>query len=169
MNGGRKKWVQEKHPFTKVVPTYPKADYTAKDPDPQLRPYREQVFQHIDANMPLVDVRSPKEYSGEMLHMPNCPQEGATRGGHIPGAVNIPWSQAVSEVNSTFKPVGALCLLYEGKGLQPDQEVIAYCRIGERSSHTWFVLTHLLGYQIVKNYDGSWIEWGNLVNAPIEK
>ena len=169
MNGGRTKWVQEKRPLTKDVPTFPRTDYKAKDPNPRLRAFRDQVFQHIDGNMPLVDVRSPKEYSGELLHMPNYPQEGATRGGHIPGAVNIPWSQAVNEADSTFKTVEELHALYEGKGITPDSEIIAYCRIGERSSHTWFVLTYLLGYPKVRNYDGSWTEWGNLVNAPIEK
>jgi thiosulfate/3-mercaptopyruvate sulfurtransferase len=126
-------------------------------------------MQHVGGKKPLVDVRSSKEFSGELLHMPNYPQEGATRGGHIPGAVNIPWSQATNETDSTFKPVKELQALYEGKGITPDKEVIAYCRIGERSSHTWFVLTYLLGYPNVKNYDGSWTEWGNLVNAPIEK
>jgi len=169
MNGGRTKWVQEKRPLTKEVPTFPRTDYKAKDPNPRLRAHREQVFQHIDGKKPLVDVRSPKEYSGELLHMPNYPQEGATRGGHIPGAVNIPWSQAVNEADSTFKTADELRALYAGKGITPDGEVIAYCRIGERSSHTWFVLTYLLGYPEVKNYDGSWTEWGNLVNAPIEK
>ena len=169
MNGGRTKWVQEKRPLTKEVPTFPRTDYKAKDPNPRLRAHREQVFQHIDGKKPLVDVRSPKEYSGELLHMPNYPQEGATRGGHIPGAVNIPWSQAVNEADSTFKTADELRALYAGKGITPDGEVIAYCRIGERSSHTWFVLTYLLGYPKVRNYDGSWTEWGNLVNAPIEK
>jgi thiosulfate/3-mercaptopyruvate sulfurtransferase len=169
MNGGRTKWVQEKRPLTKDIPAFPLTDYKAKDPNPQLRAFREQVFQHIDAKKPLVDVRSPKEYSGELLHMPNYPQEGATRGGHIPGAMNIPWSQAVNEADSTFKTVDELRALYEGKDIKPGNEVIAYCRIGERSSHTWFVLTYLLGYPNVRNYDGSWTEWGNLVNAPIEK
>ncbi len=169
MNGGRTKWVQERRPLTKDVPAFPRTDYKAKDPNPRLRAFREQVFQHIDAKKPLVDVRSPKEYSGELLHMPNYPQEGATRGGHIPGAVSIPWSQAVNEADSTFKSVEELRALYEGKGITPDEEIIAYCRIGERSSHTWFVLTYLLGYPKVRNYDGSWTEWGNLVNAPIEK
>jgi thiosulfate/3-mercaptopyruvate sulfurtransferase len=169
MNGGRTKWVQEKRPLSKDVPSFPKTDYKAKDPDARLRAFREQVFQHIAAKKPLVDVRSPKEYSGELLHMPNYPQEGATRGGHIPGAMSIPWSQAVNEADSTFKTVEELRTLYEGKGITPDQEIIAYCRIGERSSHTWFVLTYLLGYPKVQNYDGSWTEWGNLVNAPIEK
>ena len=169
MNGGRTKWVQEKRPLTKDIPAFPRTDYKARDPDPRLRAFREQVFQHVDQKKPLVDVRSPKEYSGELLHMPNYPQEGATRGGHIPGAVSIPWSQAVNEADSTFKPVDELRALYEGKGITPDEEIIAYCRIGERSSHTWFVLTYLLGYPKVRNYDGSWTEWGNLVNAPIEK
>jgi thiosulfate/3-mercaptopyruvate sulfurtransferase len=169
MNGGRTKWVQEKRPLTKDVPAFPRTDYKAKNPAPRLRAFREQVFQHIEAHHPLVDVRSPKEYSGELLHMPNYPQEGATRGGHIPGAVNIPWSQAVNEADSTFKSADELRLLYESKGITPDDEIIAYCRIGERSSHTWFVLTYLLGYPDVRNYDGSWTEWGNLVNAPIEK
>ena len=169
MNGGRTKWVQERRPLNKDLPAFPRTDYKAKEPNPRLRAFREQVFQHIDAKKPLVDVRSPKEYSGELLHMPNYPQEGATRGGHIPGAVSIPWSQAVNEADSTFKSVEELRALYGGKGITSDEEIIAYCRIGERSSHTWFVLTYLLGYPNVRNYDGSWTEWGNLVNAPIEK
>ncbi len=169
MNGGRTKWVQEKRPLSKDIPAFPRTDYKAKDPNPRLRAFREQVFQHIEARKPLVDVRSPKEYSGELLHMPNYPQEGATRGGHIPGAVSIPWSQAVNEADSTFKSADELRQLYESKGITPESEIIAYCRIGERSSHTWFVLTYLLGYPNVQNYDGSWTEWGNLVNAPIEK
>jgi thiosulfate/3-mercaptopyruvate sulfurtransferase len=118
---------------------------------------------------PLVDVRSPKEYSGELISMPNYPQEGAQRGGHIPGAVSIPWSQAVNEADSTFKTPEELRAIYEGKGIRPAEEIIAYCRIGERSSLTWFVLKYLLGYPKVKNYDGSWTEWGNLVDAPIER
>ncbi|NTV37656.1 MAG: sulfurtransferase [Anaerolineales bacterium] len=169
MNGGRTKWVQERRPLNKDLPAFSRTDYKASEPNPRLRAFREQVFQHIDAKKPLVDVRSPKEYSGELLHMPNYPQEGATRGGHIPGAVSIPWSQAVNEADSTFKSVEELRALYGGKGITPDEEIIAYCRIGERSSHTWFVLTYLLGYPNVRNYDGSWTEWGNLVNAPIEK
>lgn len=169
MNGGRTKWVQEKRPMTKEIPTYPPTNYIAKDPDPDIRAFREDVFRHIEQKLPLVDVRSPKEYSGELLHMPNYPQEGATRGGHIPGAVNIPWSLATNETDSTFKSAEELRQLYTGAGLSPDKEIIAYCRIGERSSHTWFVLTYLLGYENVRNYDGSWTEWGNLVNAPIEK
>lgn len=169
MDGGRAKWMLEKRPLTKEVPSYPRTNYKAKGPNLKIRAFRDQVFQHIDERKPLVDVRSPKEYTGELLHMPNYPQEGATRGGHIPGAVNIPWSQAVNETDSTFKPVEELRQLYESQGITPDKEIIAYCRIGERSSHTWFVLKYLLGYPNVRNYDGSWTEWGNLVNAPIEK
>lgn len=169
MNGGRAKWIQENRPMTKEVPNYPQTNYVARQPNPSIRAFREDVFRHLEKKMPLVDVRSPKEYSGELLHMPNYPQEGATRGGHIPGAVNIPWSLAANEADSTFKSAEELRQLYAGAGLSPDKEIIAYCRIGERSSHTWFVLTYLLGYENVRNYDGSWTEWGNLVNAPIEK
>jgi thiosulfate/3-mercaptopyruvate sulfurtransferase len=169
MNGGRTKWDLEKRPLVKEIPHYPKAVYRASEPDASLRAFRGNVFAQIESKKPLVDVRSPKEYSGELLHMPNYPQEGATRGGHIPGAVSIPWSQAVNEADSTFKTPEALKELYESKGIQPSNEIIAYCRIGERSSLTWFVLKYLLGYPRVKNYDGSWTEWGNLVDAPIEK
>jgi thiosulfate/3-mercaptopyruvate sulfurtransferase len=169
MNGGRAKWEQENLPMTKEAPSYPSTSYKAKEPDKSIRAFRDQVFAQVGARKPLVDVRSPKEYSGELLHMPNYPQEGATRGGHIPGAVNIPWSMAVNETDSTFKPPEELRSLYEGKGIKPDKDIIAYCRIGERSSLTWFVLKYLLGYPNVKNYDGSWTEWGNLVDAPIEK
>ena len=169
MNGGRAKWGQENRPLTKVVPYYPRTTYQAKGPNPSIRAFRDQVFQHLDAKLPLVDVRSPKEYTGELIHMPNYPQEGATRGGHIPGAMNIPWSQATNDSDGTFKTAQELRQLYGSAGITPDKEIIAYCRIGERSSHTWFVLTYLLGYPKVKNYDGSWTEWGNLVNAPIEK
>jgi thiosulfate/3-mercaptopyruvate sulfurtransferase len=169
MNGGRAKWELEKRPFVKEVPTYPPTRYAAKLANANIRAFREDVFAHLENRGPLVDVRSPKEYTGELLHMPNYPQEGATRGGHIPGAVSIPWSQAVNEADSTFKSPEELRALYEGKGVKPDEEVIAYCRIGERSSLTWFVLKYLLGYPKVRNYDGSWTEWGNLVDAPIEK
>lgn len=169
MNGGRLKWEQENRPLVKEVPSYPKTTYRAKEPDQSIRAFRNDVFKHLETKQPLVDVRSPKEYSGELLHMPNYPQEGATRGGHIPGAVNIPWAMAVNEADSTFKPAEELRALYEGNGITPNGEIIAYCRIGERSSLTWFVLKYLLGYPSVKNYDGSWTEWGNLVNAPIEK
>jgi thiosulfate/3-mercaptopyruvate sulfurtransferase len=169
MNGGRTKWQQEGRPLSQETPSYPKAEYRAKDPDPEIRAFRDEVFEQVNAKKPLVDVRSPQEYSGELLHMPNYPQEGATRGGHIPGAVNIPWSKATNPEDSTFKSAEELRQLYQSAGITPDKEIIAYCRIGERSSHTWFVLKYLLGYPKVKNYDGSWTEWGNLVNAPIEK
>jgi thiosulfate/3-mercaptopyruvate sulfurtransferase len=169
MNGGRAKWEQEGRPMTKEVPTYSPTEYLASEPDKSIRAFREQVFSQIEANKPLVDVRSPQEYTGELLHMPNYPQEGAMRGGHIPGAVSIPWSKAVNEADSTFKSPEELRTLYEDKDITPDDDVIAYCRIGERSSLTWFVLKYLLGYPNVKNYDGSWTEWGNLVDAPIEK
>jgi len=169
MNGGRNKWTLERRPLTKDDPAIKRTTYQAKDPDPGVRAYREDVFRQIEMKQPLVDVRSPKEYSGELLHMPNYPQEGATRGGHIPGAVNIPWSQATNEADSTFKSAEELRQLYQERGITKDKEIIAYCRIGERSSHTWFVLTYLLGYSNVRNYDGSWTEWGNLVGAPIEK
>lgn len=169
MNGGRAKWEKENRPLTNEAVTYPQTNYTASEPDQTIRAFREDVFKHIERKLPLVDVRSPKEYSGELLHMPNYPQEGATRGGHIPGAVSIPWSQAVNEADSTFKTPEELKLLYERRNVTPGDEIIAYCRIGERSSHTWFVLKYLLGYPNVRNYDGSWTEWGNLVGAPIEK
>jgi thiosulfate/3-mercaptopyruvate sulfurtransferase len=169
MNGGRTKWVQEKRQLTKTIPKYEKTDYQAQEPDSSIRAFRDEVFQHIAEKRPLVDVRSPKEYTGELLHMPNYPQEGATRGGHIPGAANIPWSLATNEADSTFKSADELKQLYQRHGITHDKDVIAYCRIGERSSHTWFVLSYLLGFPNVRNYDGSWTEWGNLVNAPIEK
>ncbi|HNC10117.1 MAG TPA: sulfurtransferase [Anaerolineales bacterium] len=169
MNGGRTKWEQEKRPLVKEVPSFSTTSYKAKEADKSIRAFREDVFKQIDAKKPMVDVRSPKEYSGELLHMPNYPQEGATRGGHIPDAVSIPWAQAVNESDSTFKTSEELRTLYEGRNIKSDGEIIAYCRIGERSSLTWFVLKYLLGYPTVKNYDGSWTEWGNLVDAPIEK
>ncbi|MBN8656817.1 MAG: sulfurtransferase [Anaerolineae bacterium] len=169
MNGGRTKWEQEGRELVKEVPTFATTTYKAKEADKSIRAFRDDVFKSLDAKKPLVDVRSPKEYSGELTHMPNYPQEGATRGGHIPGAVSIPWAQAVNESNSTFKTAEELKALYEGKNIKSDGDIIAYCRIGERSSLTWFVLKYLLGYPTVKNYDGSWTEWGNLVDAPIEK
>jgi thiosulfate/3-mercaptopyruvate sulfurtransferase len=169
MDGGRAKWEQEKRPLVKDVPSYERTTYRAKEADNSIRAFRDDVFKHVEAKKPLVDVRSPKEYTGELLHMPNYPQEGATRGGHIPGAVSIPWSQAVDEADSTFKTPEDLRALFEGKDIRPDGDIIAYCRIGERSSLTWFVLKYLLGYPSVRNYDGSWTEWGNLVDAPIEK
>ncbi|MEJ5314200.1 MULTISPECIES: sulfurtransferase [Anaerolinea] len=169
LNGGRQKWLQEARPITREVPVYPPTTYRARPPKPEIRAFREDVFRHIEQNGALVDVRSPQEYTGELLHMPNYPQEGALRGGHIQGAVNIPWAMAVNPEDGTFKLPQALRELYQSKGITPDREVIAYCRIGERSSHTWFVLKYLLGYPQVRNYDGSWTEWGNLVGAPIEK
>lgn len=169
MNGGRQKWEQEKRPLVKEVLSYPRTAYVAKHPNTRIRAYRVDVFDHIEKHGSLVDVRSPKEYTGELLHMANYPQEGATRGGHIPGAVSIPWSTAVNEADATFKSDTALKELFESKSIRKTDDIIAYCRIGERSSLTWFVLTYLLGYPHVKNYDGSWTEWGNLVDAPIEK
>ena len=169
MNGGRQKWLDEGREMTQERPAYPATTYTASGPDLRIRAFRQEVLEHMQARKPLIDVRSPGEYSGELLHMPDYPQEGALRGGHIPGAANIPWGQAVAP-DGTFKSADDLKALYEGKaGLTPTDEVIAYCRIGERSSHTWFVLTYLLGYPSVRNYDGSWTEWGNLVGAPIER
>ncbi|MBE0680345.1 MAG: sulfurtransferase [Anaerolineales bacterium] len=169
MNGGRNKWEQEKRPLVKEIPSAARTTYRAKEANKSIRAFRDDVFKQLEAKKPLVDVRSPKEFSGELLHMPNYPQEGATRGGHIPTAVSIPWAQAVNEADATFKSPEELRAIYEGKNIKADEEVIAYCRIGERSSLTWFVLKYLLGYPAVKNYDGSWTEWGNLVDAPIEK
>ncbi len=170
MDGGRAKWEEERRPMVKDVPSYPAATYHAQArADYKIRAYRDQVLSHVLAEQPLVDVRSPGEYSGELLHMPNYPQEGAMRGGHIPGAKNIPWARAAN-ADGTFKPADELRAIYEEEqGLRPDDNVVAYCRIGERSSHTWFVLTYLLGYPNVRNYDGSWTEWGNLVGVPIER
>ena len=169
MNGGRVKWTAENRPITTQVPNHPAATYRASSPDQSIRAYRDQVLSAVNAgSVSLVDVRAPAEYSGELLAPANLPQEGAQRGGHIPGAANIPWGQAVNE-DGTFKSADDLGALYKGKGIDGSRETIAYCRIGERSSHTWFVLTQLLGYQNVRNYDGSWTEWGSIVGAPIEK
>ena len=169
MDGGRQKWVDEGRDMVKEVPERPKTDYKVSAVDESIRAFRDDVLGHMGSGKPLVDVRSPKEYSGELLHMEAYPQEGALRGGHIPGAVNVPWATAANE-DGTFRSADELVEIYEkGQGLSRDQDVIAYCRIGERSSHTWFVLTYLLGFENVRNYDGSWTEWGNLVRAPIEK
>jgi thiosulfate/3-mercaptopyruvate sulfurtransferase len=169
MNGGRKKWLEEKRPLSTEVPRVTPTTYKAKDPDDSLRARRDQVFAVLDRrhNAYLVDVRSSDEFTGKVIAPPGM-TETAQRGGHIPGAANIPWAQAVNE-DGTFKTADALRQLYESKGIPGDREVIAYCRIGERSSHTWFVLKYLLGYDRVRNYDGSWTEWGNLIGAPIEK
>ena len=169
MNGGRKKWLSEDLPVTKDEPTVAPTTFEAMEPDENLRVYLHYVRQSFqDKDKVLVDVRSPKEFTGEITAPPEYPTEHAQRGGHIPGAKNIPWAQAVNE-DGTFKTPEELKALYEPKDVTPDKEVIAYCRIGERSSHTWFVLKYLLGYPNVRNYDGSWTEWGNLVRTPIEK
>ena len=169
MNGGRQKWIAEGRELTRDKPHFPATTYRpAARTDYKIRAFRDQVLAHVNAAQPLVDVRSPQEFRGELLHMPGSPQEGALRGGHIKGAVSVPWSRAVAE-DGTFKTADELRGIYEGEqGLSPEKNVIAYCRIGERSSHTWFVLTYLLGYPNVRNYDGSWTEWGNLVGVPIE-
>jgi thiosulfate/3-mercaptopyruvate sulfurtransferase len=167
LNGGRAKWIAEGRPVVTDVPAYAKARYQAKPADPRIRAFRDQVQAALGTSA-LVDVRSPQEYSGELIAMPAYPQEGAQRGGHIPGAQNIPWGQNMRD-DGTFKSPEELKTLYEGKGITPDKNVIAYCRIGERSSLTWFTLKYLLGYPNVKNYDGSWTEWGSLVGVPIEK
>jgi thiosulfate/3-mercaptopyruvate sulfurtransferase len=171
MDGGRVKWEQEKRPLSRDVPAYPRTDYRARDRnDAPIRAFREDVLAHLTRNGQLVDVRSPEEYSGERMHMPDYPNEGALRGGHIPGAKSIPWARAVNPEDGTFKTAEELKQLYcETQQLSPRQDTIAYCRIGERSSHTWFALKYLLGFDNVRNYDGSWTEWGNSVGAPIEK
>ncbi len=168
LDGGRAKWAAEGRPMTRDVPERPRADYPVVErDDAAIRAFKDDVLAHL--GKPLVDVRSPGEYSGELLHMPDYPQEGAMRGGHIPGAKSVPWARAAAE-DGTFRPRAELEAIYEGEaGLSRDDEVVAYCRIGERSSHTWFVLTHLLGYPRVRNYDGSWTEWGNSVRVPIER
>jgi thiosulfate/3-mercaptopyruvate sulfurtransferase len=169
MNGGRAKWEAEGRPYTRDVPQYAPTSYQAQPSDESIRAFRDDVYAGLkDANRRLIDVRSPQEYSGELLHMVNYPQEGAQRSGHIPGAKSIPWATAAN-ADGTFKSADELRQIYEGKDITSDKEVITYCRIGERSAHTWFVLTQLLGYPNVRNYDGSWTEWGSLVRAPIEK
>lgn len=171
MDGGRLKWTQENRATSTEAPEYAPSSYTAPErDDATVRAFRDQVMAHVNAGKRLVDVRSPAEYSGERLHMPEFPNEGALRGGHIPGAASIPWARAANPEDGTFKSADELRAIYEAEhGFHPGDDIIAYCRIGERSSHTWFVLTQLLGYPGVRNYDGSWTEWGNLVGVPIER
>ncbi len=169
LNGGRGKWIAEGRPLSKDTPSYAATLFRATGPDFTIRAFRDQVLERLGTpGTALVDVRSPQEYSGELIAMPAYPQEGAQRGGHIPTAQSIPWGQNMRE-DGTFKPYEDLAKLYEAKGITRDKEVIAYCRIGERSSLTWFTLKYLLGYPQVRNYDGSWTEWGSLVGVPIEK
>ena len=169
VDGGRQKWIDEGREMTTDEPLITSASYTAKERDESLRAYRDEVLSWVGRETAsLVDVRSPAEYAGELIAPPGYEQEGAQRGGHIPSAVSIPWASAVRD-DGTFKSANELRELYGGKGVSGDKPVTAYCRIGERSAHTWFVLRELLGYPDVKNYDGSWTEWGNLVDVPIEK
>ncbi|MGH2586785.1 MAG: sulfurtransferase [Dehalococcoidia bacterium] len=171
MDGGRLKWEKENRPLTRDVPSYAATQYKAPErDDTKVRAFRDQVLAHVQGGKPLVDVRSPAEYTGERLHMDDYPNEGALRGGHIPGAKSVPWARAANPEDGTFKPADELKAIYlEEVGLKPNDDVVAYCRIGERSSHTWFVLTNLLGFSNVRNYDGSWTEWGNSVGVPIER
>jgi thiosulfate/3-mercaptopyruvate sulfurtransferase len=171
MNGGRQKWIDEGRPVTTDDPEVQRRVYRASNADTSIRASRDYVIETASTrnNIGLVDVRAPAEFSGEILAPANLPQEGSQRGGHIPGAANIPWASAVNENNGTFKSVEELRSVYGGQGISGDTEVITYCRIGERSSHTWFVLTQILGYNKVRNYDGSWTEYGSIVGAPIEK
>ncbi len=170
LNGGRKKWVDEGRPMTTDSTERPRTEYpVVRRDDEVVRAFREHVLGHMEVGGSMVDVRSPQEYSGELLHMPDYPQEGSLRGGHIPGAANVPWKRAAND-DGTFKSADDLRAIYvDEQGLRKDQPVVTYCRIGERSSHTWFVLHHLLGFPHVRNYDGSWTEWGNVVGAPIER
>ena len=171
LDGGRLRWAEEGRELVTAVPKYPEGNITVGErDDSRIRAFRAEVEQHVQRRGPLVDVRSPEEYRGERLHMPEYPNEGALRGGHIPGAKSIPWGRAVNAETHTFKPAAELRTIYAAEnGLQTTDDVVAYCRIGERSSHTWFALTYLLGFKNVRNYDGSWTEWGNTVRAPIEK
>ena len=170
VNGGRAKWIAEGRPLVTDRPSFARTEYKAQGPDASVRALRDYVLEKVTGNgVKIIDVRSPKEYAGELLAPENLPQEGAQRGGHIPGARSVPWARAANE-DGTFKTREDLEAIYlTEQGLAPGDDVVAYCRIGERSSHTWFVLTHLLGFESVRNYDGSWTEWGNAVRVPIEK
>lgn len=169
MNGGRSLWEAEGRPMERAYPTYPETDYVAKEADRSIRAFRDDVMAMVRSGDPkLIDVRSPQEYTGEVIHMVNYPQEGAQRGGHVLGARNVPWATAANP-DGTFKSAVDLKDLYEGQGITADKPTIAYCRIGERSSHTWFVLRYLLGHPDVRNYDGSWTEWGSMVGVPIAR
>ena len=170
VDGGRAKWEAEGRELSTDVPKYPATQYVAGERnDAAIRAFKEETLAHSTAKKPLIDVRSPDEFSGKKTHMPEYPQEGVLRGGHVPGAKSVPWARAANP-DGTFKTADELRAIYEGEaGLQKGDDVIAYCRIGERSSHTWFVLTYLLGYPTVRNYDGSWTEWGNSVRVPVEK
>jgi len=168
LNGPREHWISEGKPTTTDVPSYPQAKFTAQPGDDAIRARRDEVMAALENGHRLVDVRSPQEFSGELISPVGYEQEGAQRGGHIPGAASVPWAQAVKE-DGTFKSADELTELYRGKGVLTGDPIIAYCRIGERSAHTWFVLHELLGRENVKNYDGSWTEWGNLVDVPIER
>jgi len=168
VNGPREKWIAEDRPTTTEVPSHEPTTFSAQAGDQSIRAFRDEVFSKLNSDTKLVDVRSPQEFSGELIAMPGYEQEGAQRAGHIPGAASVPWAQAVRE-DGTFKSADDLTELYGSKGVTNGAPIIAYCRIGERSAHTWFVLHELLGKDDVKNYDGSWTEWGNLVNVPIEK
>ncbi|HLL83973.1 MAG TPA: sulfurtransferase [Longimicrobium sp.] len=171
MDGGRKKWEDEGRAMTTDAPSFSPSEYPLpRRDDERIRAFREEVLQHVGERGQLVDVRSPEEFSGEKLHMPDYPQEGAMRGGHIPGAKSMPWARAVNPDTGEFRSADELRALYQEQlGLDPEKPTIAYCRIGERSSHTWFALTYLLGFRDVRNYDGSWTEWGNSVRLPIER